>query len=293
MPAVKALAVLLMTVLFMSAAHSRCMQQSLRIAVIPKTKQSADDLVREYKPLLKLLGGRLQVPVEIVPAPSYESVIDAVVSGGVDVAWLGPAAYVIAHQRDSRIEPFASLTITPGYFTPAGHHYQALLLARKGTAQSIDALKNASVVLTDPASTSGSVMPNVEFSRQVKQPLGSFFSSVAYSGSHEKSLDALLDHKVDAAFVASVRADAYLSEGRIARDTFTVLWRSSPIFYDPFVFRGSLCQDMKKDIRAAMFGDSPELRAFLKSQSASGIARTVDADYLPLARVMGEDSAGR
>lgn len=293
MPTVKALAVLLMTVLVMPAAQAQCAQQSLRIAVIPKTKQSADDLILEYKPLLELLGNNLELPVEIVPAPSYESVIDAIVSGGVDLAWLGPAAYVIAHQRDPRIEPFASLTITPGHFTPAGHHYQALLLVRKGSIQSIDALKGKSVVLTDPASTSGSVMPNVEFSRQVNQPLGTFFSAVAYSGSHEKSLDALLEHKVDAAFVASVRADAYLNQGRIAQDTLSVLWRSSPIFYDPFVFRGSLCQAIKHDIRAAMFGDSPELRTFLKSQNASGIARTADADYLPLAEVMAQDGAGQ
>ncbi|HCF2889729.1 TPA: PhnD/SsuA/transferrin family substrate-binding protein, partial [Pseudomonas aeruginosa] len=109
-------------------ATADCTQQSLRLAVIPKKEMAV--LVNEYQPLLQRLRQELSMPVEIVPMSSYESVIDAIVSGGVDVAWMGPASYLLAHQRDPNIEPFASLTIDEGHFTPAGHHYQALLLTR-------------------------------------------------------------------------------------------------------------------------------------------------------------------
>ncbi|WP_418287579.1 PhnD/SsuA/transferrin family substrate-binding protein [Marinobacter salinus] len=50
------------------------------------------------------------VPVEIVRASSYESVIDSVVSGAVDVAVLGPAAYMIAHRRCITILSFSAVT---------------------------------------------------------------------------------------------------------------------------------------------------------------------------------------
>lgn len=267
-----------------SAVQAACTQQSLRIAVIPK--KSMEVLMREYQPLLERLNNRLQMPVEIVPAASYESVVDAVVSGGVDVAWLGPASYILAYQRDPRIEPFASLTISEGHFTPGGHHYQALLLARREAGGAIEGLRGLRGALSDPASTSGSVVPNAEFSAQVGMPLAQFFGSVVFSGSHDKSLDALLENRVDAAFVASVRADAYLNEGRIGPDTFRLLWRSQPLYYDPYVFSGQLCPALKERIRRAMLEDQEGLASFFASQNATGIAPVSHTEYRSLLRLL-------
>lgn len=284
MRAVKFFTVFLLALLLADTAVGQCSQQSLRVAVIPK--KSMDVLLREHQPLVKQLSNALGMPVEIVPSSSYESVVDAIVSGGVDIAWLGPASYILAYQRDPRIEPFASLIISHGYFTPAGHHYQALLLVRGAGAADVQALRGKRVALSDPASTSGSVVPNAEFSAQVGVPLLQFFGSIVYSGSHDKALDALLEGKVDAAFVSSVRADAYLANGLIDRDTFKVLWRSEPIYYDPFVFSGSLCDPLKKQIRTAMLDHQAELSEFLDSQDASAIVPVSHAEYAPLLKMM-------
>lgn len=284
MRTIKLLTGLLLAISLTAQVQAKCSQQSLRIGVIPK--KSMQMLMNEHKPLLDRLSAAVGMPVEIVPASSYESVVDAVVSGGVDIAWLGPASYVLAQQRDPRIEPFASLTINKGYFTPAGHHYQALLLARRETASDLAGLRGKRGALTDPASTSGSVVPNAAFSEQLGIPLSAFFGAVVYTGSHDKSLDALLDGRVDAAFVASVRADEYLNSGKIQRDTLSVLWRSDNIYYDPYVFNGSLCPELKARVRRAMLTDQAGLAAFLASQDASGIAPVSHAEYAPLIRMM-------
>jgi phosphonate transport system substrate-binding protein len=291
MRAVKVIIAALTALLLTTTVHAQCTQKSLRMAVIPK--KSMDELLREYQPLTDLLSTALAMPVEIVPSSSYESVVDAIVSGGVDIAWLGPASYVLAYQRDPRIEPFASLTISQGHFTAAGHHYQALLLARSDVATDIEALRHKRVALSDPASTSGSVVPNAEFSARVSQPLSRFFGSVVYSGSHDKSLDAVLERKVEAAFVASVRADAYLNSGKIKRDTLKVLWRSQPIYYDPYVFSGTLCAALKQRVRDAMLHNQEQLAGFLDSQHASGIAPVGYAEYAPLLRMMQSAPDGR
>jgi phosphonate transport system substrate-binding protein len=284
MRVVTLIAAALTALLLSTPVNAKCTQESLRMAVIPK--KSMDELLREHRPLIELLSTALGMPVEIVPSSSYESVVDAIVSGGVDIAWLGPASYALAYQRDPRIEPFASLTISHGYFTPAGHHYQALLLTRSEGAKDIEALRDKRVALIDPASTSGSVVPNAQFSAQVNQPLSQFFGSVVYSGSHDKSLDALLERKVDAAFVSSVRADAYLNSGHFNRDTLKVLWRSAPIYYDPFVFSGTLCTQLKKRVRHAMLNNPQKLAGFLDSQHATGIVPVSYADYTPLLQMM-------
>ncbi|WP_258189652.1 PhnD/SsuA/transferrin family substrate-binding protein [Stutzerimonas nitrititolerans] len=110
--------VALFVLLFAAPLHAEGDTESLRIALIPK--KGIEELISEYQPLIAYLSDELGMPVEVVPTRSYESVIDAIVSGGVDIAWLGPASYLIAKQRDPHIEPFARLTLEEGYFTAAG-----------------------------------------------------------------------------------------------------------------------------------------------------------------------------
>lgn len=240
----------------------------------------------DYQPLIIRLSEVLGIPVEMVPAASYESVVDAVVSGGVDIALLGPASYLLAYQRNPRVEPFATLTLSQGQFTPAGHHYQALLITRPQRANTLEALRHKRVALSDPASTSGSLIPNVEFSAHVGMPLARFFSSVVYTGSHDKSLDALLEGRVDAAFVASVRVDTYINTGRASPESFIALWRSAPIYHDPYVFSGTLCPEHKALIRRFFLDDPRILMTFLISQNATGFASVSHAEYAPLLRMM-------
>ncbi|MBD7977077.1 PhnD/SsuA/transferrin family substrate-binding protein [Serpens gallinarum] len=68
-----------------------------------------------------------------------------------------------------------------------------------------------------------------------------FFAAQVHTGSHPNSLDAMLDKRVDAAFVVSESAGDYLARDLIDQSTLRVLWRSAPIHYDPYVFRGGLC----------------------------------------------------
>jgi phosphonate transport system substrate-binding protein len=279
-------ALFLVALLLANVAHAVCSQSSLRVAIIPNINKSLETLRSEYQPLLNKLTLTLGMPVELVsPSTSYESVVDAIVSGGVDVAWLGPAAYVMAHQRDPRVEPFARLVLKPGHYTPAGHHYQSLLLTRRATFTEVTQLRGKQVALSDPASTSGSVVPNFEFSAKVSQPLTYFFSSVVYAGSHDKSLDALLTGRVEAAFVASVEVDAYLKNGRITRDTFDVLWRSEPLYYSPYVFSAKLCPKLRALVRTAMLNDQSDLVHFLDTQDATGISPATHDEYASLQRM--------
>ncbi|MFJ4347734.1 phosphate/phosphite/phosphonate ABC transporter substrate-binding protein [Pseudomonas sp. NPDC089401] len=284
MRALKLLAGLLLAQLLAGSALADCTPRSLRLAVIPI--KSNEEMVREHQALLQRLSQAAGVPVELVIAASYEAVVDAVVSGGADIARLGPASYVLAHRRDPGIEPFATFTLSAGPFTPAGSHYHSLLLARSDTSADLDALRGKRVALSDPASTSGSLVPSVEFPSEVGTPLPQFFGSLVYAGTHDKALEALLDGRVEAAFVASERVDAYLARHALAPATLKVLWRSRPIQYDPYVFSASLCPALKQRIRQAMLDDPEALTGFVASQDASGLVPVSQADYDPLQKMM-------
>ena len=272
---------------FATTAHAEtCRHDDLRIAVIPK--KSMDVLIKEYRPLLRHLSKNLNMPVEINRAESYDSVTDALVSGGVDIAWVGPAGYLLAHLRNPKVEAFANLTLEEGIFTPAGNYYQAMLVVRADRKiNTVEALQNLRVALTDPLSTSGSLIPNHEFAKVIGRPLNQFFGSQVYTGSHDRSIEAVLNQRVDAAFVASVRVDDFVRSQKMAPDTLRVLWRSQAIYYDPFVFGPTVCPKLKAKIRHLMLSKPKVLEEFFVSQQASGLAPASHSDYEDLGRLMG------
>ncbi|PPI85249.1 phosphate/phosphite/phosphonate ABC transporter substrate-binding protein [Marinobacter maroccanus] len=264
---------------------AECDVVELTFTMIPK--KNIDEQLREYGPLITLISDTLGVPVEMVRASSYESVIDSIVSGGVDVAVLGPAAYMIARRRNSGIEPFASLAVEGGHFTPEGSFYNSILVVDSDSAVSEpEDLKGARVALGDPSSTSGAVVPKAIFPDVVGIPFNRFFGALVYAGGHDKAMNALIDRQVDAAFVSSARADEYLKRGMIGTDSFRVLWRSPPLHYDPFVFRNDLCHSVRQKLLELMTTPSPRLRDFLDSQHATRITPVRHEDYQALESLM-------
>ncbi len=280
---------LLLVLPMLVSAESVCRQDDLRMAVIPK--KGMDVLVQEYHPLLKHLSKGLNLPVEFVRAESYESVTDGLVSGGIDIAWIGPAGYLLAHLRNPLIEAFANLTLEQGPFTPAGNNYQALLVVRADYPfRTLDDLNNKRVALTDPLSTSGSLIPNHSFAKAIGKPLSKMFKSQVYTGSHDRSIEALLEGRVDAAFIASVRADDFVRLEKMSPDALRIVWRSEPIHYDPFVFGPEVCAEHKAKIRALMLEDQTPLVPFLQSQQATRLSPASHADYESLAKMMAHGS---
>lgn len=264
-----------------AVAESRqatCQTDSLTFTLIPK--KNIDEQLREYRPLISLIREGTGLPVDMVRASSYESVIDGVVSGAAEIAVLGPAAYLIAYRRNPGIEAFASPAVEGGRFTPAGSFYHSILIVRnEGVFTEPAALRGARIALSDPSSTSGTLIPKASFPQVVGVPFDRFFGAQVFAGGHDKALDALLEKKVDAAFVSSARADEYLKRGRITEDSLRVLWTSPALPYDPFVFSSDLCPGLRHTITRLMTSPSDRLRAFLEGQHASGINRVDHGAY--------------
>lgn len=254
----------------MAADATACRQDSLRISTIPVKDMGF--LIEEYRPLASMLSQGLGMPVRILHASSYEAVVDALVSGGTDIARLGPASYLQAWQLNPEIEAFVSLVPARGHFSDGGSYYHSLLVTRNDKKlPSLASLRGRRVALSDPASTSGALIPRHAFAKLVEQPLGEYFSGLVYAGSHDRALDAVLDGRVDAAFVSSERADEYLTRELIDTQTLQVLWRSEPIHYDPLVFSAAVCEPLKERIRTLMTTASPKLDAFIRAQRAVDI----------------------
>jgi phosphonate transport system substrate-binding protein len=253
---------------------------SLTFAMIP-TEESVAEL-QLYKPVTDRMAKLTGKKIEFFMPTSYASVVEGLLSNFVDVAVLGPYSYVIANSKDPNIEVFATYAKRPGHMQEEGPGYKGVLISKKGTKYtSIDSLKGSILGLTDPGSTSGNLMPRVAFTKVIGKDLEDFFGKVVYTGSHELSSVAVVQGKVDAAFVASHRFDNVVNKGEAALADVNVLWESDPIPQDPFVYRNTLCNDIKSKIRETFLDlkGQPGAKKFLDNVKSNTFVKMSYDDY--------------
>ena len=253
----------------------------LRFSIIP-TQETIRELTL-YKPVMDLLSKNTGKKIEFYMPTSYSSVVEALMGKWVDVAVLGPESYVIAHNRDPSIEVFATYYKKKVGVQEAGPGYKSLLITKKGSKfTSIDSTKGSVMLLVDPASTSGALIPDAIFAKEtIKTPLKDWFSKVAFSGGHDLSTLAILDGKADAAFVASHRFMNTIATGKAKIEDFNFLWSSPLIPQDPFVYRGALCQPLKDEIAKTFLtlDKTPEGQKYLENVESEKFVKMTDADY--------------
>lgn len=254
--------------------------KALRFSLVP-----TQDSLRElgyYKPFLDELSKIVDKKVEFYMPTSYSSVVEALLGKWVDVAVLGPESYVIAKRKEPTIEVFATYSRRQDGIQEAGPGYKSVLVTKKGSKfTSIESLKGAVLALVDPASTSGALIPDNVFSKEIKSPLKDYFSKVVYSGGHDLSALSVKDGKADAAFVATHRFMETVNAGKVKLEDFNVLWSSPLIPQDPFVYRTALCDDLRRKIAETFYNtDKSETgRKYLENVRSEKIVQMKDSDY--------------
>jgi phosphonate transport system substrate-binding protein len=256
----------------------------LRLALVPM--KNPEILARQYAPLIRQLEKELGRHVEVVPALSYGTVIEGLLAGGIDLAELGPASYAIAVERGAAITAFASFTQRPGPHTESASAYRSLLIVRRDRGwSSLEQLRGKTLSLTDPASTSGAVLPRQAVQQMTGSLPESYFHRVTFAGSHDRAIESVQKGLVDAAFVSSSRLDEALRRGTLGTDEIAVLWRSAPVPYDPIVLRRPLCAPLQAKIRQVFFGDSANLKNLFRELDINGFLPVNDGNYAEIRKL--------
>ena len=253
---------------------------TLTFSIIP-TEETIQELTI-YKPVIDYLAKMTGKKVEFYMPTSYSTVVEALIGKWVDVAVLGPYSYVIANDKEPDVQVFATYAKKPGYIQEEGPGYKAALITRKDSKFStIESLKGSVVGLTDPASTSGNLVPRVVFTKVIDQPLEDYFKKIVYTGGHDLSTMAVYEGKVDAAFVATHRFDNVIERGMVKKEDFNYLWYSPAVPQDPFVYRGGLCPELKEKIAQTFLTlqNEPSCKPFLENVKSNKFVEMTSADY--------------
>jgi phosphonate transport system substrate-binding protein len=106
----------------------------------------------------------------------------------------------------------------------------------------------------DPNSTSGYLVPRSMFLTEMAIDPKQHFAKVTFSGSHEASILAVANKKVDVASTNSPDLQQLTREGKVPRGAIRVIWVSKLIPNDPIVVRKDLPASLQEAIQTSLAG---------------------------------------
>src|SRR5690606_27958242 len=221
----------------------------IRFGLIPS--EDADKLIAESEPLIRAFEEALGMPVKPHVALDYTAVVEALRSNQLEGAFLGPAAYVLAKDKvGAEIEPVARGVMA---YTGQSAYHMLIITQPESPIESLDDLKGHTFAFVDPASTSGGLLPKLVLDRAGIDP-DADFSATYYSGTHQASLIAVLEDKVDAAAIADEVYDLAIQREEIKDGDLKIVYKSDPVPGSPFVIRTNLPEDLQERLRSAILG---------------------------------------
>ena len=264
----------------------------LTFAVIQTEDMSV--LASRWGEILKYLNDKGNIEVGFYATTSYSAVIEAMLSGFVQIAQLGPKAYLIANEKSNgRIQPIVAAARIPTAFdpTPCACYYGTLITKSDSGLTTIESLKGKVLALVDPGSTSGNALPRALFTTEKLggQSLDDYFGRIFYSGHHVASVMAVEKGKADAAFVSESMIARAMDREKVKKEDFNYLWRSPKIAID------SICIDTEKvppelaqKIREIYLGmdKDPDGKVILAKAKYSRFDPSDDATYDPLRQIL-------
>jgi phosphonate transport system substrate-binding protein len=227
----------------------------------------------------------LGVPVKLFTPADYDGVIQGLLGGTLDYAWLGASAYakVFVTNPDA-----VDVLLTKQNIDGTTGYYSIGFARTDSGITSMDGAKGKVFAFADPNSTSGYLVPAAELTENYGK-LENYFSEVKMSGGHEQTIVGVANGD----FAAGVSwadglgnwEDGFTSgafrkaadAGLVDMSTIQEIWRSKMIPEGPMVVRRELPQDVKDKIFAmldTMWADDPEC--------AYNVAAGEAQDFVPI-----------
>jgi phosphonate transport system substrate-binding protein len=203
-------------------------------------------MIANSQAMMDMLAKALGMPVKPFVAADYNGVIEALRSGRLDVAYLGPFSYVLG----TTIAPIEAFAVAETKKAGRTSYYSQIVARKDSGIKTVNDLKGKTFAFVDPSSTSGHLFPKAGLIKLGFNP-DTDFGRVIFSGSHDSNAIAVQNRKVDAAAIADRILDAAIAKGLARREDLVEVWRSDPIPESPTVWRKNLPPDLKQRVQAA------------------------------------------
>ena len=249
----KLIAAALMTTALTSPVMAEDIQE-FRIGILGG--ENAQDRLNSNECLRAKTEELLGVETKLFAPADYNGVIQGLLGGTIDMAWLGASGYAKTYLSDPEaVEPVLVKVNTDG-----GYGYYSIGFARKDSGiAALEDVKGKVFGFGDPNSTSGYLIPSIEIPQATGSTMesGAYFGEVKFTGGHEQTIVAVANGDIDAGVTWADGLgnweDGYNSgalrkavdAGLVDMNDLVQIWRSKPIPEGPMVLRKSLPADVK------------------------------------------------
>src|ERR671919_529338 len=225
--------------------------------------ENAAEITRRWGPIIAQLEKDLRVRVKHVTATDYRGTIEALKFKKAEIGHLGPKSYVEAATNNyANVDTVAQLQLANGSLG-----YRSCLIVHGDSDMfSPEDIAGKTFAFNDPNSTSGYLVPSAFFLMEMGVDPRKHFGKVTFSGSHEASILAVANKKVDVASTNLPDLTQLTREGKVPRGALRVIWVSKLIPNDPIVVR----KDLPASLRAAMQESLVSMKARAPEAFAQG-----------------------
>lgn len=252
-------------------------RQPLKLGIHPFL--SSSEIVRRFKPLADYLGRELEMPVTIEIADSYRSHIRNVGTGAVDMAFMGPASFVIMTGE------YGPRPILAAFETNGSKTFRGVIVARRESPiTSLAQLKGKRFAFGDQNSTMSHFVP-----RQMLLRAGVAVSALAESEfltNHDNIALGVLAGDFDA---GAVKEDVFR---QYEREGLKAIAFSQEFGDHLFVMGGKSSAPLTEAVRRALQGlkGRPEGKEILGAiqKNLSALVPAADGEYDRLRAVLQE-----
>lgn len=251
-------------------ASSRVSLEAIRMTILPD--QSSPKRTADITELKTYLADTLQVPVEIIPATNYDQAVELLLSGKVNVAYLGPLTYIEASEQDPTIKP-----IVAPIDKDSGRPWYTSNIISKIEIKELQDLRGKRFAFVNESSTSGFLIPNYHLNSRGIYPAQDFATTL-YGEAHDQTLQLLLEGKVEAIAVDSATYQTAIKNGTLDPAKYHLLWESKPITNPPIVISGKLSPSSQLALQKA-FINAPAGLVGINVVNAQGYTIVQDSDY--------------
>ncbi|MCB1364085.1 MAG: phosphate/phosphite/phosphonate ABC transporter substrate-binding protein [Rhodobacteraceae bacterium] len=215
----------------------------LRVMLVPTDGGTEDGTRADFAPIFNAVSRTTGLQFEIRVGQSYASVVEGMVNGLVDIAFVGPTLYLQAAARGAA-EPLAVAVLN------GESVYYAAFFARNGfELKQLGDMKGRSMAFGD-VNSSSSFTIQVGMLIEAGVDPARDLSRVFLTGGHANSLNALAQGHVDVSAASLNSYQKAVNEGAIDAAKIVPVAVSVPIPYPPFIMLPSLPGDVKARLRA-------------------------------------------
>ena len=242
--------------------------ETLRVGLIPN--QNPEEVEAQYQPLEDYLAEEIGRDVEVSVPATYNAVVEALVSGELDMAYFGGLTYVQARQR-ADVSPLVT-EVNPR--TGTTKYHSLIITPADSDIESVEDVEGRDFAFGSVSSTSGSLYPSIMLNQagiDYRTDLGEF----TYTGGHDTTAQAVANGRVAAGGLEDRIFYDLRDEGTIEEDSVKIVDESEPIEGYPWVVRDDLSDEDKEALASAYLNmEDPELLDLMRAESYE----RVDAD---------------